>query len=179
MMSIVSTGVEKCNLESQSRGSEEPPYWCRYGPEEADSVAAGSMISSAEPVAPPSSSVAQAHRQAVIDKLLLEYMRATEANLRGDAAKLRFNVNRLEDKTLCVCFRDDKNTRTLKHIFNAGRRRGNCGQPLRHTVVFVEPPKSPIGTKGKWLARTATAAYRGKAEVGCPRSGNFGTNFAS
>ena len=56
----------------------------------------------------------------VIDKLVLEYLKATEASLSGHADKLRFNAKPLEDKTLFLCFRDDDTGRTLKHIFNAG-----------------------------------------------------------
>jgi polar amino acid transport system substrate-binding protein len=56
----------------------------------------------------------------VIDKLVLEYLKATEASLKGGKDKLRFNAKPLEDKTLYLCFRDDKEGRTLKHIFNAG-----------------------------------------------------------
>ena len=56
----------------------------------------------------------------VIDKLVLEYLKATEASLKDNAAKVQFNAKPLEDKTLYLCFRDDKNGQTLKHIFNAG-----------------------------------------------------------
>ncbi len=56
----------------------------------------------------------------VIDKLVLEYMKATEASLKGNADKLQFNAKPLEDKTLFLCFRGDEKGRTLKHIFNAG-----------------------------------------------------------
>jgi hypothetical protein len=50
----------------------------------------------------------------------LEYLKATEASLKGGKDKLRFNAKPLEDKTLYLCFRDDKEGRTSKHIFNAG-----------------------------------------------------------
>ena len=56
----------------------------------------------------------------VIDKLVLEYLKATDASLKGGADKLRFNDNPLEDKTLYLCLREDQTGRTLKHIFNAG-----------------------------------------------------------
>jgi polar amino acid transport system substrate-binding protein len=56
----------------------------------------------------------------VIDKLVLEYMKATEASLKDNADKLQFNAKPLEDKTLFLCFRGDETGRTLKHIFNAG-----------------------------------------------------------
>jgi polar amino acid transport system substrate-binding protein len=56
----------------------------------------------------------------VIDKLVLEYLKATEASLKNNADKLQFNAKPLEDKTLYLCFRNDEEGRTLKHIFNAG-----------------------------------------------------------
>ncbi len=56
----------------------------------------------------------------VIDKLVLEYLKATDASLTGGADKLRFDETPLEDKTLYLCFRDDETGRPLRHIFNAG-----------------------------------------------------------
>ncbi len=56
----------------------------------------------------------------VIDRLVLEYLKATEASLKSNADKLQFNAKPLEDKTLYLCFRDDEKGRTLKYIFNAG-----------------------------------------------------------
>ena len=56
----------------------------------------------------------------VIDKLVLEYLKATDASLKGGAEKLQFDDNPLEDKTLYLCLRGDEKGRTLKHIFNAG-----------------------------------------------------------
>ncbi len=56
----------------------------------------------------------------VIDKLVLEYLKASEASLKDGADKLKFNSRPLEDKTLFLCFRDDDGGRTMKHIFNAG-----------------------------------------------------------
>ena len=56
----------------------------------------------------------------VIDKLVLEYLKVTDENLKGNADKLQFNRKPLEDKTLYLCFRDDGQGRTLKQIFNAG-----------------------------------------------------------
>lgn len=56
----------------------------------------------------------------VIDKLVLEYLKATDASLAGGADKLQFDETPLEDKTLYLCFREDETGRTLKHIFNAG-----------------------------------------------------------
>ena len=56
----------------------------------------------------------------VIDKLVLEYLKATDASLKDGADKLQFDETPLEDKTLFLCFRDDETGRTLKHIFNAG-----------------------------------------------------------
>ena len=56
----------------------------------------------------------------VIDKLVLEYMKATEASLKDNADKLQFNAKPLEDKTLFLCFREDEQGKTLKDAFNAG-----------------------------------------------------------
>jgi polar amino acid transport system substrate-binding protein len=56
----------------------------------------------------------------VIDKLVLEYLKATNASLSGSADKLQFDETPLEDKTLYLCLRADETGRTLKHIFNAG-----------------------------------------------------------
>ena len=56
----------------------------------------------------------------VIDKLVLEYLKASETSLKDSADKLQFNARPLEDKTLFLCFRDDDGGRTTKHIFNAG-----------------------------------------------------------
>jgi polar amino acid transport system substrate-binding protein len=56
----------------------------------------------------------------VIDKLVLEYMKATDASLKDGGDKLRFNETPLENKTLYLCFRDDEAGRPLKHLFNAG-----------------------------------------------------------
>ena len=56
----------------------------------------------------------------VIDKLVLEYMKATDESLAASAEKLRFDEKPLEDKTLYLCFRDDDEGHPLRHIFNAG-----------------------------------------------------------
>jgi polar amino acid transport system substrate-binding protein len=56
----------------------------------------------------------------VIDKLVLEYLKASEASLKGSTDVLQFNAKPLDDKTLFLCFRDDDGGRTTKHIFNAG-----------------------------------------------------------
>ncbi|MEM7221859.1 MAG: ABC transporter substrate-binding protein [Pseudomonadota bacterium] len=56
----------------------------------------------------------------VIDKLVLEYLKATDASLKSGADKLQFDDRPLEDKTLYLCLRSDEKGRTLKHIFNAG-----------------------------------------------------------
>ncbi len=57
---------------------------------------------------------------AVIDKLVLEYLKATEESLAVGADKLRFNEKPLEDKTLFLCFRDDEEGHSLMAAFNAG-----------------------------------------------------------
>ena len=56
----------------------------------------------------------------VIDKLVLEYLKATEASLKGGADKLRFNAKPLEEKTLYLCFRDDPVGHEALKIFNSG-----------------------------------------------------------
>ncbi len=56
----------------------------------------------------------------VIDKLVLEYLKATEESLLIGADKLRFDEKPLEDKTLYLCFRDGEEGRSLMAIFNAG-----------------------------------------------------------
>jgi len=56
----------------------------------------------------------------VIDKLVLEYLKATEASLKGSASKLQFNAKPLEDKTLFLCFRDDEAGQAMKQTFNTG-----------------------------------------------------------
>ncbi len=57
---------------------------------------------------------------AVIDKLVLSYLLATEDSLSGMADTLVFNERPLEDKTLFLCFNDDENGRALRDTFNSG-----------------------------------------------------------
>lgn len=56
----------------------------------------------------------------VIDKLVLEYLKATNASLKHGANKLRFNKKLLENKTLYLCFRGDDEGNRLRKIFNRG-----------------------------------------------------------
>ena len=56
----------------------------------------------------------------VIDKLVLEYLKATDASLKSGADKLRFNKKLLENKTLYLCFRGDDEGHRLRDIFNRG-----------------------------------------------------------
>lgn len=56
----------------------------------------------------------------VIDKMVLEYLKATDASLAGGGDKLQFDETPLEDKTLYLCFRDDDSGQTLKDVFNTG-----------------------------------------------------------
>ena len=56
----------------------------------------------------------------VIDKLVLEYLKATDASLEGVADMIRFDEMPLEEKTLFLCFRDDEAGQAMKHTFNAG-----------------------------------------------------------
>jgi len=57
---------------------------------------------------------------AVIDKLVLAYLLATEPSLEGLETVLRFNPRPLEHKTLYLCFNDDAAGRALRDHFNAG-----------------------------------------------------------
>ncbi len=57
---------------------------------------------------------------AVIDKLVLSYLLATEPTLKQDADAIAFNERPLEEKTLFLCFNDDEDGRQLRDRFNAG-----------------------------------------------------------
>ena len=57
---------------------------------------------------------------AVIDKLVLSYLLATEPTLKPDADAISFNRKSLEDKTLYLCFNDDEDGRVLRDVFNEG-----------------------------------------------------------
>lgn len=57
---------------------------------------------------------------AVIDKLVLSYILATEPSLSDDAESLQFNARPLEDKTLYLCFNDDEAGRAMRDAFNEG-----------------------------------------------------------
>ena len=57
---------------------------------------------------------------AVIDKLVLSYLLATEASLADLADEIEFNDKPLEEKTLYMCFNDDEAGRALRDRFNAG-----------------------------------------------------------
>ena len=57
---------------------------------------------------------------AVIDKLVLSYLLATEASLADLADEIEFNGKPLEEKTLYMCFNDDEAGRALRDRFNAG-----------------------------------------------------------
>jgi polar amino acid transport system substrate-binding protein len=56
----------------------------------------------------------------VIDKFVLNYLKATEASLKSAADKLRFNAKPLEDKTLYFCVRASDDLKPLLNAFNAG-----------------------------------------------------------
>lgn len=60
---------------------------------------------------------------AVIDKLVLAYLLATEPSLEGLDAVLRFNQRPLEHKTLYLCFNDDEAGRAMRDHFNTGLSR--------------------------------------------------------
>ena len=57
---------------------------------------------------------------AVIDKFVLEYLKATEPSLKAGREKLVFDERPLEDKTLYLCFRDDEAGRAMLEEFDAG-----------------------------------------------------------
>lgn len=57
---------------------------------------------------------------AVIDKLVLSYLLATEETLQGYSDILEFNAKPLEEKTLFLCFNDTNDGRAMRDIFNAG-----------------------------------------------------------
>jgi len=56
----------------------------------------------------------------VIDKYVLEYLKATDEDLTVKAGTLRFNLKPLEDKTLHLCVRDKPELAQLVNDFNAG-----------------------------------------------------------
>ncbi|MEW9921818.1 substrate-binding periplasmic protein [Marimonas sp. MJW-29] len=57
---------------------------------------------------------------AVIDKFVLEYLKATEPSLKSSRDALVFNSKPLEEKTLYLCFRDDEVGRAMLSEFNSG-----------------------------------------------------------
>ncbi|WP_459035862.1 substrate-binding periplasmic protein [Roseivivax sp. CAU 1761] len=57
---------------------------------------------------------------AVIDKLVLSYLLATEPTLEASREVIRFNARTLEDKTLYLCFTDDKAGHASRDRFNGG-----------------------------------------------------------
>ena len=65
---------------------------------------------------------------AVIDKFVLEYLKATEASLKSSRQSLKFNARPLEDKTLYLCFRDDEAGRAMLAEFNSGLAKVNADQ---------------------------------------------------
>lgn len=57
---------------------------------------------------------------AVIDKLVLSYLIASEPTLAGKEDELVFNARPLETKTLYLCFNDDEEGQAWRDRFNAG-----------------------------------------------------------
>jgi len=57
---------------------------------------------------------------AVIDKNVLEYLLASEAEFAGSENKLQFNKKILENKELFICFRKDKDGERMLKAFNEG-----------------------------------------------------------
>jgi len=61
----------------------------------------------------------------VIDKFVLEYLKATEPSIKSARENLVFNERPLEDKTLYLCFRDDADGHAMLEQFNAGLQKVN------------------------------------------------------
>ncbi|MCY1126515.1 hypothetical protein OU426_06580 [Frigidibacter sp. RF13] len=57
---------------------------------------------------------------AVIDKLVMSYLLATEPTLSGGGEILKFDSKTLDDKTLFLCFNDDEAGHAMRDRFNAG-----------------------------------------------------------
>jgi len=57
---------------------------------------------------------------AVIDRLVLSFLLATEPSLAEGRELLVFDERPLEEKTLFLCFNDDEEGRALRDTFNAG-----------------------------------------------------------
>ncbi len=57
---------------------------------------------------------------AVIDRFVLDYLKATDQSLRDGGDKLRFNSKMLENKTFYLCFRNTDDGNRLKEEFNRG-----------------------------------------------------------
>jgi polar amino acid transport system substrate-binding protein len=57
---------------------------------------------------------------AVIDKLVLSYLLATESSLQNQSDQLQFNAVPLEEKTLYLCFNDDADGLAMRDRFNEG-----------------------------------------------------------
>jgi len=64
----------------------------------------------------------------VIDKFVLEYLKATEPSLKSNRQDIMFNELPLEDQTLYLCFRDDEAGRAMLAEFNAGLAQVNADQ---------------------------------------------------
>jgi polar amino acid transport system substrate-binding protein len=56
---------------------------------------------------------------AVIDKLVMSYLLATDESLKPSATLLRFDETPLDEKTLHVCFNDNPEGRALRERFDA------------------------------------------------------------
>lgn len=68
---------------------------------------------------------------AVIDKLVMSYLLATEPSLKGDAKILKFNSQPLAEKTLFICFNDTKAGHALRDRFNRGLATINVEQVVK------------------------------------------------
>lgn len=64
----------------------------------------------------------------VIDKFVLEYLKATNPSLSKGRENLQFNARPLEDKTLYLCFRDDEAGHAMLQVFNEGLTKVNADE---------------------------------------------------
>ncbi len=67
---------------------------------------------------------------AVIDKLVLSYLLATEPALKGQGDKIQFDERPLDVKTLYLCFFDDDRGRELRDTFNESLKAVNIEDVL-------------------------------------------------
>lgn len=76
---------------------------------------------------------------AVVDKFVLEYLKATDEILIKGADLLRFNNKPLEEKTFYLCFRDDDEGNRLLRSFNSGLGAVEVKRIVESYVTTVVP----------------------------------------